>query len=206
MSNESHKKIHKKLRQHSPKGVKKAKKLFSFGYVKLFLFVGLMVLAYFLFSSPFISDWIKSNNFGNLGVLVSGALTSTGFTATLGVGLLTKMNVQNILIAALIGGVGAAIADLILFKSIKFSFKDEIKKLKKMKIIKEIENIAKKNKNVLIRHYLMYVFAGILLVIPLPDELAVSMFAGLTTVKSLKFGLISFVIHASTIFFILYII
>ena len=81
---------------------------------------------------------------------------------------------------------------------------DEFKSLEKTKLIREIEHIVKKNKFVLVRHYLLYIFAGIMIATPLPDELGISMLAGLTTIKPLKLAIISFILHTSAIFVILY--
>jgi hypothetical protein len=199
----SHKKIHRKLKKHSPEGVRKAKKIFSFKYPKLFLLSVLIIVAYAIFSMPFITEFMESfSKLGHLGVFISGFLTSTGFTTPFGIGLLTKINPDNILIAALIGGLGATVADLFIFKTIKFSFADEFKKLEKTKVIEEIESIVKKNKHVLIRHYLMYIFAGIMFITPLPDELGVSMLAGLTTIKPANLAVISFFLHSIMILFI----
>jgi len=39
---------------------------------------------------------------------------------------------------------------------------------------------------------------------PLPDEIGVSMLAGLTTIKPFKLMIISFLLHASAVFFVLY--
>lgn len=204
MINHSHKKIHGKLRKHSPEAVKKAKKIFSFKYPKLLLLVIAIVSAYFLFSRPFILDFIKLfNNLGHFGVFISGTLTALGFTAPFGIGLLTAINPEKILIAALIGGIGATVMDLIIFHAIKFSFMDEFRKLEKTKAIREIESIVKNNRHVLIRHYLLYIFAGIMLATPLPDELGISMLAGLTTIKPLNLSIISFCLHSTFIFFIL---
>jgi len=57
---------------------------------------------------------------------------------------------------------------------------------------------------VLIRHYLLYVFAGIILATPLPDEVGVSMLAGLTTIKPMKLAIIGFILHSAAIFCIFY--
>ncbi len=203
--NESHRRIHKKLKKHSPEGVKRAKKIFSFKYPKLLLLFTLIIVAYFIFSRPNISQWMKVfNNLGHFGTFISGILTAMGFTAPFGIGLLIKINPNSILIGALIAGIGATIADLFIFKIIKFSFTDEFKKLEKTKIIHEIETIAKKNKHILIKHYLLYIFAGIVIATPLPDEIGVSMLAGLTTIKPMKLAIIGFFLHSIAIFFILY--
>lgn len=95
------------------------------------------------------------------------------------------------------------IGDLLIFKMIKFSFMDEFHELEKTKAIHEIEKIVNKKKRVLILHYLLYIFAGLILATPLPDELGVAMLAGLTTIKPLKLAIISFLIHSASIFLIL---
>lgn len=207
MIHESHRKIHRKLRKHAPNSVRKAKKIFSFKYPKLFLLLILIIVAYYIFSRPFISDRLKFfNDLGHFSVFISGALTALGFTAPFGIGLLSKINTENILLAALIGGLGATIMDLFIFKTIKLSFMDEFKKLEKTKVIHEIEKIVKKNRHVLIVHYLLYIFAGIVIATPLPDELGVSMLAGLTTIKPVKLAIIGFFVHTMAIFTILSII
>ncbi|OGJ12448.1 hypothetical protein A3K82_02830 [Candidatus Pacearchaeota archaeon RBG_19FT_COMBO_34_9] len=205
MVHESHKKIYKLLRKHHPQAVKKAKRIFLFKYPKLFLLIIFIILAYYLFTRPFVSEWFNSvQRFSYVGILFAGFLTALGFTAPFGIGLLTKMIPSNILIGALIGGIGATIADMFIFKTIKFSFMDEFKRLKKTRIIKKIEEIVKKKKQVLVHHYLLYIFAGIILATPLPDELGVSMLAGLTTIKPLKLAIIGFLLHTTAIFCILY--
>ncbi|MCX6747146.1 MAG: hypothetical protein NTU63_03375 [Candidatus Pacearchaeota archaeon] len=202
---ESHREIHNVLKKHHPNAVRKARKIFLFKYPKLLLFIFLIVLSYYLFSRPFISGLIGYfNKLSLFGILISGALTSLGFAAPIGIGLLSRITPQNILIAALIGGIGATIADLLIFKTIKFSFMDEFKALEKTPAIKKIEKIVKKNKSVLIRHYLMYIFVGLTFVTPLPDEFGVSMLAGLTTIKPLKLAIIGFFLHTITIFGIFY--
>jgi len=203
MFHQSHKKIHAILREHHLAGTKKAKKIFRFKYPKLSLLILLMIFAYWLFSTPFASKLIEyTERLGYAGIFISGALTPLGFTAPLGFGMLYNLIPKNIILAAIIGGLGALTADLIIFHSIKLSFTDELKKLEKTPAIKEIEKIVKKNKHVKVFHYLLYLFAGIVILSPLPDEIGVSMLAGLTTIKPLKFAIISFFLHTLTIFLI----
>jgi uncharacterized membrane protein YdjX (TVP38/TMEM64 family) len=205
MFRESHKKIHKILEKHHLEGTKKARRIFSFKYPKLLFLVFMMGLAYYFFSTPLASKLISSfNAAGYHWVFISGALTTFGFTAPFGIGFLTKLIPPNILLATLIGGVGAMIADLLIFHTIKFSFKDELKSLEKTKAIQEIEKIVKKNRHIKMTHYLLYIFAGIMIISPLPDEVGVSMLAGLTTINPLKFAMISFGLHSLAIFSILF--
>jgi uncharacterized membrane protein YdjX (TVP38/TMEM64 family) len=198
------KKIHRELRKNIPYGVHKAKKIFSFKYPKLLLLAIIIFLSYNIFSSEAVSEWIISfSRFGNLGIFFSGILSVFGFTAPLGIGFLIKIESENIFLGTLIGGVGAMIGDLIIFKTIKFSFMDEFRQLEKTGAIQRIRNIVKKNKHVLIKHYLLYIFAGIVIATPLPDELGVSMLAGLTTIKQSKMALIAFILHSIAMFLIL---
>ncbi len=174
--------IHKHLKEQTPKGVKKAKRIFHFKYHKLIIFLLCILVAYILFSNKNFNDLIPLTKTGYLTAFISGILIAFGFTAPFGIGFLIYSPPQNIFIGALIAGIGATISDLIIFKFIKFSFIDEFKKLEKTKTIKEIEEIVKKNKHILIKHYLLYVFAGIIIASPLPDEIGLSMLAGLTTI------------------------
>jgi len=200
----SHKKIHATLKEHHPQAVKKARKIFALKYPKLFLLIFFIGLSYYLFSTTIISKWIDSfNNLGHFGVFISGAMTAFGFTAPIGIGLLTKIIPKNIFLATIIAGFGAMIVDLFIFHTIKFSFADELKELEKTKAIREIEKIVKKNKHVKIVHYLVYILAGLMIVTPIPDEVGVSMLAGLTTINPFKFALISFCLHNIAIFFLL---
>jgi hypothetical protein len=201
---EPHIKIHSHLRKHAPAGVRKAKKIFSFiKYPKLLLFVLAILVASYLFSLPVFSKLIDPvKNLGYLGIFLGGALTSLGFLAPFGIGMLTKITPHTILFGALVAGVAASIIDLLIFKVAKSSFADEFKRLEKTKTIKDIENVVKKNKHVLITHYLLYVFAGLILMTPLPDEIGISMLAGMTTIKPRMLVLISFVCHSIGAFFL----
>lgn len=199
-----HKQIHAVLRKHHPQAVHKAKRLFRFKYPKLFLLILSFVLVYFLFRNTGISGWISSlSRFNYLGSFISGILISFGFSAALGVGFFIALIPENIILVAVLGGLGAMIGDLIIFKSIKFSFMDEFKKLEKTPAIRKIEEIVKGKKHVIVWHYLLYIFAGIILATPVPDEIGVAMLAGLTTIKPLNLAVISFAVHAVAIFLLL---
>jgi len=197
--------IHHKLKKRAPKAVHKVKKLFRFKYPKLFLFVVCIALAYILFNIPEINNWVGGlGKLSYFGIFMAGMLIAFGFSAPFSVGFFIVAEPNNLLLATLIGGLGAAFSDLLIFKTIKFSFQEEFNELEKTKTIQKIEKIIKSNKNIILRHYLLYVFAGILIATPLPDEVGISMLAGLTTIKPRKLVLISFFLHTIAIFLILY--
>jgi len=150
----------------------------------------------------FVSNLQKLNY---VGMGIAGILFSLGFSAPFSVGFFIVSQPSSLLLATIIAGIGSVIGDMIIFKTIKFSFMEEFNELGNEKIVKTIGNAIKNNKSLLIRHYFLYIFAGILIATPLPDEIGVSMLAGLTTIKPLKLALISFILHCIGIFLILYI-
>lgn len=204
MEKRVHKQIHKKIKKHIPHTVHKAKKIIGFQYPKLLILIVSIILAYYIFSQSSVMDWVGGlNNLSYLGIFIAGMLLAFGFSAPFSVGFFIAAQPQNILLATLIGGFGAMMGDMIIFKTIKLSFMDEFHKLEKTKTIKFIEEKIKNNKNILIKHYLMYIFAGIMIATPLPDEIGVSMIAGLTTIKPLFLSIVSFILHALAIGLIL---
>jgi len=200
-----HKHIHKILREHSPHGVHKAKRLVAFKYPKLLLLVLTIALAYYLFTLPAVKVFFSGlAQFNHLSNFIAGLFFSFGFTTPFSIGYLVTAHPSNIILASIIAGIGSVIGDMVIFKTIKFSFMDEFKELEKKKAIVKIGEIVKHNKHVLIRHYLLYIFAGLVLASPLPDEIGVSMLAGLTTIKPVKLAVISFILHTIPFFLLFY--
>ena len=102
------------------------KKLFKFKYPKIMILIVTIVLSYFIFRNPLISSYLSHlGNLGYLGFFIGGILFAFGFTAPFSVGLFILLNPSNIWIAGIIGGLGALISDLLIFKFIKISFEDE---------------------------------------------------------------------------------
>lgn len=80
---------------------------------------------------------------------------------------------------------------------------DEFKRLKYTKPIVEVNKILSSRLLHRIKNYLLFVFAGLVIASPLPDELGVSMLAGLTRIKVRVLAIISFVMNSFGIFIIL---
>ena len=197
------KQIHKTLEKHSPKATKKARKLFHFKHPKTILLILSIVLAYYLFKNPLTGNLIGNlKDFNYIGNFIAGMLLSLGFSTPFAVGFFIISKPENMLLAILIGGLGASLSDLLIFRFIKFSFMNEFNDLKKTNAIRKIKNIFNKNFSVRIKHYLLYMFAGILIATPLPDEIGVSMLAGLTTIKQKILFITSFILHCITIYII----
>lgn len=200
----SRNKIHSHLKEKHPKAIRKIKKLTKFKYPKLLILALCILLAYYIFSKNIVSNFILGlENLSYLGTFISGIFAAFGFSAPFSIGFLLVSQPANIFLAAMAGGMGAMVGDWVIFKTIKFSFMDEFNQLEKTKTIHKIEEIVSNNKHLLIGHYLLYIFAGIIIATPLPDEIGVSMLAGLTTINPYKLAIISFILHTTAIFLIL---
>lgn len=196
--------FYKLLKRVSIGEIEKAYILFRYKYPKLIMLLLSIFTAYYLFSSQFITSKIQLlQSFSYLGIFFAGILFSFGFSAPFALGLFITLQPQNIFLASIIGAVGSVISDLVIFKFIQFSFADEFKRLNNEKPIKEISFMIKNNLGLKASTYLFYLFAGILLASPLPDEVGVAMLAGLTTIKPSFLGIISFITHAIGIFILL---
>jgi hypothetical protein len=173
------------------------KRLFKFKYPKIALWIIFIIAAYFIFSNSSIQNFFNSNqNNGFLYVLIFGALFTFGFTTPFAIGFFITYNPSNIFLAAIIGGLGAVVFDLTIFKFIKFTFMSEFKRLKKEKEIVRLSNLIHIKLSDKIKIYLTYVFAGIIIASPLPDEIGVSMLAGLTKIKTLPLAILSFIFNS----------
>jgi len=176
----------------------------KFKYPKMLLFVLCIIAAYFFFSSDYLS-WITSHLgvMSYAGVFICGLLFSFGFTTPFSIAILLKLNFENIFLAAIIGGFGALISDLIIFRFVKFSFEDEFRKMKNERPFLFLRNGVHKTFNPRITNYLLLAFAGILFASPLPDEAAILLLVSLSKINEAKLAIISFIFNTFGILLIL---
>ena len=178
------------------------KKLFKFKYPKLAILATCIIVAYFVFSLDSVKEFMVFLGTKYFGVAIAGFLFSFGFTTPFAIGAFVTMNPQNIFFSAIVGGFFAMLADLTIFGIIKMSFMDEFRKLCRTKAMKNIISLEP-HINEKIKYYLLYVFAGIVIASPLPDELGVSMLAGLGHIRPLPLALIGFTFNTIGIFIML---
>lgn len=170
-------------------------------YPKLLLLILAFIFAYLIFTLnnfDFLKNIIISS--GYVGAFTSGIFFSYGFTAGLSVGsFLILSKTQNIILTGILGGAGALIGDLLIFKFIRTSFKDEIKKISEEKLIKKIsETISQKVKTVI-----LYILSCIIIASPLPDEIGIFLLASSTKISNKIFSVLSFLLNTTGIFAIL---
>ncbi len=172
-------------------------------YPKFLLFFITVMISYIVFSNGH-SLPLKNAiiSLGYLGTFIAGVFFAYSYTAAPATALfLILAKEQNLLIAGMIGGLGALIGDLVIFSFIKMSFKDEIKKLAHEKIVVYLDRTFPYN----IKKYLIPVFAGFIIASPLPDELGIALLAISQHISIKIFALLSFALNTLGIFAILYI-
>ena len=180
------------------------KRLFKLKYPKIFLLVASVLVAYFLFQNPVVSSFFSNlGNLSYLGLFIAGMLFAFGFSAPFAVGFFITLNPSNIYLATIIAALGAMTSNLIIFNFIRFSFEEEFAEIRKTKTFKEINYVIDKNFHGKIKSYLMYIFAGIIIASPLPDEAGVIMLAGLSEIKQHTLAILTFILSTIGIFVIL---
>lgn len=174
----------------------KYKHLVGFKYPKILLLVVSAVLAYFLFSNPSVAGFISNlNKLSYLGIFIAGIFLAFGFTTPFAVGFFITLNPENLWLALIIGALGSAFGDLLIFRFIKMSFMDEFNRLEHTKIIRETSKLMEKEVGHKIKIYLMYIFAEFIILSPLPDEAGITLLAGLTKIHQGFLTLSSFILH-----------
>lgn len=171
-------------------------------YPKLFLLIITFIVAYFIFyerNIPFFHDVLIS--LGYFGTLIAGIFFAYGFTAAPAtIFLILLAQNENIIVSALIGGIGAMIGDYLIFKLIRHSFHDEIEKLRNEKIIKHINQKSPS----IVKKYFLPVIAGFIIASPLPDEMGVALLATSKVISSRVFFIISFLLNTTGMFIIIW--
>lgn len=170
-------------------------------YPKFLILIFTFALAYLIFIerdfTPF-HDFLFS--LGYLGTFLAGLFYTSGFTAAPATAVLLILSEeQNIFFAGLIAGFGALSGDLIIFKFIRFSFVDEIKKLSKEKAINNVHQKIPK----FLQKYFILLVAGFIIASPLPDEIGVSLLAVSKSISAKLFSVISYLLNTVGIFLIL---
>ncbi|VVB75354.1 SNARE associated Golgi protein [uncultured archaeon] len=169
--------------------------LSKFKYPKILALLLMVVLAVLLAENQNFTNFASSlGELSYIGSFIGGILFSFGFTSPFAGAFFVDVIAPNIFIAALIGGVGAMLGDLLIFKIIRFSFKDEFAKIKHEKLLKEIKLKAQHTLGKRIMRYIAFAFAGFVIACPvLPDEAGVTLIAGLSHINEKQLAIISYI-------------
>ncbi|HLC90586.1 MAG TPA: hypothetical protein VJI15_02355 [Candidatus Nanoarchaeia archaeon] len=175
-------------------------------YPKLLFLLFTFIVAYVLLIGSNVSvvhDLLSA--LGYLGTFLAGIFFAYGFTAAPATALLLILGKeQHIFLAASLAGFGALLGDLIIFRYIRYTSADEIKKLSQEKAIQAMQRWNNHLPTVF-KKYLLTVFAGFIIASPLPDEIGVSLLAASRTISTKYFSVISYLLNTLGILVVLWI-
>ena len=142
---------------------------------------------------------------GYLAIFLAGVLLSFGFTAPFAVGLLLAIaHDVSIYPAAALGGFGAFLSDLFIFEFVRFSFHDEIHKLKSTRPYKLIHGLIHHDRvPPAVRMYLLWSVAGLIIASPFPDEIGITLISSVTSLDTKRFAALCFVLNTLGAFVLL---
>ena len=177
------------------------KEAYEIKYPKLVLLLLTILIACFLFKARTFAPF---HNFllslGYFGTFIAGMLFSYGFTASPATAILLILaKEQNILFSGVIGGAGALISDLIIFKFIRLTFDDELNMLSNGRFSEYFSG----NSRGLFKKYFVQVLAGFIIASPLPDEIGVSLLAASRVISTKTFSVIAYSLNTAGIFIVL---
>lgn len=162
-------------------------------YPKLCILTATFVGAYLLFHFLQLDRFSSSiASLGYAGTFIAGILFSYGFTAGPATALLLIFGKEQVWwVAAVIAALGSVIGNLLIFHIVRFSVADEIERLEHAKPMLRFEHALP----LTLQHHIAPVLAGFIMASPLPDEVALSLLAGIHRISARKVAALSFVLH-----------
>lgn len=176
-------------------------------YPKFLLLMCSFVLAYVFFEFGFFHGvTVFLNQGGYVATFLGGLLFSFGFTTPFAIGFFLEVaHDVNPFIAAPLGGVGALLADLLIFQIVRNAFfEDELHRFRTTRIFRYFYHLLHhRGLTETIRTYILWSFAGLIIASPLPDEIGVSLLSGVTDIEERKFAVLCYALNTLGIFLML---
>ena len=174
-------------------------------YPKVGMLAMVTIFAYLTFRLEEIQSFFHHlDQLGYVSALIGGMLFAFGFGAPFGVAILaTIANDVNILIAGIVGGLGALLSDYLLFRFIRGTFNDEVMRFRKSRAFSFVDGVLIKKLPPRISFYVLLGVAGFVIASPLPDEIGVALLASIATVKERTFAIMSFALNTLGILIVL---
>ncbi|HEX7032709.1 MAG TPA: hypothetical protein VF172_06900 [Nitrososphaera sp.] len=173
-------------------------------YPKLLLLVSTFIIAVVFFSEartyPPLNEFLVS--LGYPGTFIAGMLYAYGFTSAPATAILLILAAeQDILLAGLVGGLGALVSDLIIYLFVRNTFADEIEKLRlRSAFFRQDDNKSGRN---ILKKYLLIAVGGFLIATPLPSEIGITLLASVKNLSTRRFLIVAYFLHTAGIFAIL---
>jgi hypothetical protein len=164
----------------------------------LIIILSIFIAIYLVKSELIIKFVVLLKDLKWLGVILAGSLFTSVFTVAPAIALISILAITtHPIVLAVLGGMGAAFGDYIIFRFIKDRISEDINYLL---------SFQKGNKFIWFFKTKLFIFftpfiAGLIIASPLPDELGVAML-GLSKIKNKTFLLLSFFANGVGIFLI----
>ena len=185
------------MKKHNRKKSGLAKFWRRFGYKQTTMAIVVMAVFVLLLDSVIVQTLLKDIvNLGYLGMLLTGILFVSFFTAAPAVALLLSFaDIYNPLIIALVAGCGAMLGDFIILRFAEDQIGHELKPVaKKLKLIGFINLLHKKRFK-----FITATVGAIVIASPFPDETGIALL-GLSRISSLQLLLLTFALNSAGIF------
>jgi len=173
-------------------------------YPKLALLALTYLFAILIFSENDLLHYSEPlSSLGLTGVFVAGFFYAYEITAAPATAVLLLMaEGRNILVAGIVGGLGALVSDIIIFYFFRAEMLGEIRGISKTRVAQFIE----KEETLLFgrfKKYVLYAFACFMVASPLPTEIGISILATVKSLTPKKFIFLAFLLHTTGILAIL---
>jgi uncharacterized membrane protein YdjX (TVP38/TMEM64 family) len=171
--------------------------LFHWKHKNLLLFIIGLLMAWFFSQNKWFHDFfVGLGNYGYLSAILAGALFVSTFTMVTGILILTTLaSTLSPIEIILLAGLGAVLADILIFKFVRDDVDQEIEP-----IYKELTGgHFRKLFHTKYFGWTLPVIGTLIIISPLPDELGVSLL-GMSKISTEKFILISWMSHTLGMF------
>ena len=179
------------------------RKFLGIKYPKFLIFILTLIVAYIIFTERNLEP-VRNvlSALGYFGSFLAGMFYTYGFSSipASAIFLILGEN-QNIFIAAMLGGFGALLGDLLIFKLIRIGFDNEVRLLEHEHMVKYFDNKIP----ISVKKFLLPIFGVVIIASPLPDEIGVSLIAISRKVPQKVFMIISYLANTLGILALLWI-
>jgi uncharacterized membrane protein YdjX (TVP38/TMEM64 family) len=180
-------------------------------YPRLFILAATIAFALFIYhgrEALLLSELL--HEYPYVASFIAGFFLAYGFTAAPATALLLIIGGDSHIVArGLVAGVGGLAGDLLIFKYVRYSFQEEIRRLREWRLWEwwawERLRAWLPHPESRLHQYLVLTFAGLLIASPLPDEIGVSILAASPHLSTRNFAVISYVLNTLGIFALLFI-
>lgn len=171
-------------------------------YPKILLMAASIVLSYILYRQGTF-DWIEAHldGFGYVSIVLAGMLYSFGFTTPFAVAYFIEMAPHlSPVPAALLAGLGASISDMGIFEFVSLSLHDEFLKLRATRFMQRMRALLHRETwPEKMQRAWRWTLACLVIASPLPDEIGVSLLAGLADIGHRRMALLCYGLNVAGI-------